>query len=74
MDRFLEQAIKEKMCSTVEGTAFYIHMNRNGQSTGEAQKRISEAIAESGMSVTEAIGLLEYMKIVVCANSCPQIR
>lgn len=65
MQEWIEKAIKEKMLQDVDGTAFYIHRHRNGQKTDELAHSVKNLIAEQGLSVSEAKGFLEYMKLVI---------
>lgn len=68
MQEWLEKATREKMLQDIDGTAFYIHRRRNGQKTDELAYNVKNLIAEHGLSVSEAKGFLEYMKIVI--DSC----
>lgn len=68
MEEWIEKAIQEKMLQDIDGTAFYIRRHRNGQKTDELAHSVKNLIAEHGLSVSEAKGFLEYMKIVI--DSC----
>lgn len=68
MQEWIEKAIREKMLQDIDGTAFYIHRHRNRQKTDELAHRVKNLIAENNLSVSEAKGFLEYMKIVI--DSC----
>lgn len=65
MQEWIEKAIKEKMLQDVDGTAFYIHRHRNGQKIDELTHGVKNLIAEHNLSVSEAKGFLEYMKLVI---------
>lgn len=65
MNELLEKAIKEKMLQDIDGTAFYIFQHRNGQDTGKLVSDVKSLIAEHNLSVSEAKGFLEYMKLVI---------
>lgn len=74
MAELLEKAIREKMLQDIDGTAFYIHRYRNGQKTDELAHSVKNLIAEHNLSVSEAKGFLEYMKIVIDGCSCLPIQ
>lgn len=65
MQEWLEKVIKEKMLQDIDGTAFYIHQHRNGQDTAELVLDVRKLIAEHNLSVSEAKGFLDYMKLVI---------
>ncbi|MCI8378649.1 MAG: hypothetical protein HFH72_09045 [Lachnospiraceae bacterium] len=65
MGELLEKAIREKMLQDIDGTAFYIHRHRNGQKTDELAHSVKNLIAEYNLSVSEAKGFLEHMKLVI---------
>lgn len=56
---------EKKMLQDVDGTEFYIHRYRNGQKTDELAHGVKNLIAEHNLSVSEAKGFLEYMKMVI---------
>lgn len=65
MEEWIEKAIREKMLQDIDGTAFYIHRHRNRQKIDKLSCNIKNLIAENGLSVSEAKGFLEYMKLVI---------
>lgn len=65
MNELLEKALIESLCKSVDGTKFYIHRHRNGQDVDMLAKDVKKLIAEHNMSVSEAKGFLEYMKLVI---------
>lgn len=74
MEEWIEKAIKEKMLQDIDGTAFYIHRHRNGQKTDELVYNVKNLISERGLSVSEAKGFLEYMKIVISSCSYTPVQ
>lgn len=72
MQEWIEKAIREKMLQDIDGTNFYIRRHRNGQETGKLVSDVKNLIAESNLSVSEAKGFLEYMKIVIDSEASLQ--
>lgn len=65
MQEWIEKAVREKMLQDVDGTAFYIYRHRNGQETDELVSDVKKLIEKHNLSVSEAKGFLEYMKLVI---------
>lgn len=65
MDEWIKKALQEKMLHDVDGIAFCSHQQRNGQDTGKLVSDVKKLIAEHNMSVSEAKGFFEYMKLVI---------
>ena len=72
MQELIEKAIREKMLSDIDGTNFYIRQHRNGQDVGKLASDVKNLIAENELSVSEAKGFLEYMKIVIDSEASLQ--
>lgn len=65
MSDFIENAVRDELTTTVDGSAFYEKLRKNGQAICDLTSSVKEAIEKSDLSVSEAKGFLEYMKIVI---------
>lgn len=70
MADFIKTAIQNEMTKTIEGSCFYVRFHRNGQDTGELIADTKALIAQHNLSVLEAKGFLDYMKLVIEDCSC----
>lgn len=65
--------ISEKL-SDYDSKVFLLYRHKNGQKASDLVEKVKNEIAECGLSATEAKGFLEYMKIVIDAQSHLPIR
>lgn len=69
MSDFIENAVRNELTKTVDGTVFYEKRHKNGQAICDLTSSVKEVIEKSDLSVSEAKGFLEYMKIVIDCSS-----
>lgn len=69
MDDFIENALKNEMLKTTDGTIFFAMLCQNRRAIDCLANSTKELIAQYGLSVSEAKGFLDYMKIVIDASS-----
>lgn len=74
MADFIKTAIQDEMTKTIEGSCFYVRLYRNGQDIGELIADTKALIAQHNLSVLEAKGFLDYMKIILDSSSYLQIQ
>jgi hypothetical protein len=60
----LEEYLSQKLSSR-EGQRYLEFRRRNGQKADDLYKKVKDEIAECHLSVTEAKGFLDFMKLVV---------
>ena len=60
----VEKYLSENL-SSHEGQKYLEFRRRNGQKADELYKKVKAEIAECHLSVTEAKGFLEFMKLVI---------
>lgn len=65
MEELLKEAVEKKMMQDIDGVAFYIYQRRNGQDANRLVLDAKNLIVEHNLSVSEAKGFLEYMKVIV---------
>lgn len=70
MADFIKTAIQNEMTKTIEGSCFYVRLHRNGQDIGELIADTKALIAQHNLSVLEAKGFLDYMKLAIEDCSC----
>lgn len=64
MQEELEEYLSQKLSSR-EGQRYLEFRRRNGQKADDLYKKVKDEIAECHLSVTEAKGFLDFMKLVV---------
>lgn len=64
MQQELEEYLSQKLSSR-EGQRYLEFRRRNGQKADDLYKKVKDEIAECHLSVTEAKGFLDFMKLVV---------
>lgn len=64
MQMELEEYLSQKLSSR-EGQRYLEFRRRNGQKADDLYKKVKDEIAECHLSVTEAKGFLDFMKLVV---------
>jgi hypothetical protein len=69
MDDFIENALKNEMLKTTDGTIFFATFCQNRRAIDCLANSIKELIAQYGLSASETKGFLDYMKIVIDASS-----
>jgi hypothetical protein len=69
MDDFIENALKNEMLKTTDGTIFFATLCQNRRAIDCLANSTKELIAQYGLSASEAKGFLDYMKIVIDASS-----
>lgn len=69
MNDFIENALKDEMLKTTDGTIFFTKLCQNRQAIGCLADSTKELIARYGLSASEAKGFFDYMKIVIDASS-----
>ena len=74
MADFIRTAIQNEMTKTIEGSCFYVKLYRNGQDMSNLISDTKALIAQHNLSVSEAKGFLDYMKIILDNSSYPQIQ
>lgn len=60
----LEEYLSQKLSSR-EGQRYLEFRRKNGQKADDLYKKVRDEIAECHLSVTEAKGFLDFMKLVV---------
>lgn len=70
MAEVTREAIRNEMTKTAEGICFYERLHCNGQDTSELIADTKALIAQHNLSVLEAKGFLDYMKLVIESCSC----
>ena len=70
MSYLVKEAIQNEMTKTIEGSCFYERLHRNGRDMGNLISDTKSLIAQHNLSVLEAKGFLEYMKLVIEGCSC----
>ena len=60
----LEEYLSQKLSSR-EGQRYLEFRRRNGQKADDLYKKVKDEITECHLSVTEAKGFLDFMKLVV---------
>ena len=55
--------------SDYDSKIYQLYRRKNGQKASDLVEKVKNEIAEYGLSATEAKGFLEYMKIVIDAQS-----
>lgn len=61
--------IKEKLLD-YEGKMFLCYQQRYGQAVIEMVKQTGEMFVKNNLSIAEAKGFLEYMKLIIEFNPC----
>ena len=64
MQQELEEYLSQKLSSR-EGQRYLEFRRRNGQKADDLYKKVRDEIAECHLSVTEAKGFLDFMKLAV---------
>nr|DAT33221.1 MAG TPA: hypothetical protein [Caudoviricetes sp.] len=70
----IEDSYISERLSDYDSKVFLLYRHRNGQKASDLVEKVKNEIAECGLSATEAKGFLEYMKIVIDAQSHLPIR
>lgn len=70
MAEVTRKAIQNKMTKTIEGSCFYERLHCNGQDISKLIADTKALIAQHNLSVLEAKGFLDYMKLVIEDCSC----
>lgn len=70
MAEITREAIKNEMTKTIEGSCFYERLHRNGRDMSNLISDTKSLIAQHNLSVSEAKGFLDYMKLVIEGCSC----
>lgn len=65
----IEKEIISRRLSDYESQIFLVHLNKNYKEDKELAEQVKTAIASHNLSTTEAIGFLEYMKLIVQSSS-----
>lgn len=73
MQEELEEYLSQKLSSR-EGQRYLEFRRRNGQKADDLYKKVRDEIAECHLSVTEAKGFLDFMKLVVEESSYIPIK
>lgn len=69
----LEEYLSQKLSSR-EGQRYLEFRRKNGQKADDLYKKVRDEIAECHLSVTEAKGFLDFMKLVVEESSYIPIK
>lgn len=70
----IEDSYISERLSDYDSKVFLLYRHRNGQKASDLVEKVKNEIAECGLSASEAKGFLEYMKIVIDAQSHLPIR
>lgn len=70
MADFIRTAIQNEMTKTIEGSCFYVKLYQNRQDVSNLISDTKALIAQHNLSVSEAKGFLDYMKLVIDDCSC----
>lgn len=70
MAEVTRKAIQNEMTKTIEGSCFYERLHCNGQDISKLIADTKALIAQHNLSVLEAKGFLDYMKLVIEDCSC----
>lgn len=73
MQEELEEYLSQKLSSR-EGQRYLEFRRKNGQKADDLYKKVRDEIAECHLSVTEAKGFLDFMKLVVEESSYIPIK
>nr|DAG73465.1 MAG TPA: arginine decarboxylase [Caudoviricetes sp.]DAM59187.1 MAG TPA: arginine decarboxylase [Caudoviricetes sp.] len=73
MQEELEEYSSQKLSSR-EGQRYLEFRRKNGQKADDLYKKVRDEIAECHLSVTEAKGFLDFMKLVVEESSYIPIK
>lgn len=65
----IEDSYISERLSDYDSKIFLLYHRRNGQKASNLVEKVKNEIADCGLSATEAKGFLEYMKIVIDAQS-----
>ena len=65
----IEDSYISERLSDYDSKIFLLYHRRNGQKASNLVETVKNEIADCGLSATEAKGFLEYMKIVIDAQS-----
>lgn len=74
MAEVTRKAIQNEMTKTIEGSCFYERLHCNGQDISKLIADTKALIAQHNLSVLEAKGFLDYMKIILDNSSYLQIQ
>lgn len=69
MNDFIENALKDEMLKTTDGTIFFTKLCQNRRTIDCLTNSTKELISQYGLSASEAKGFFDYMKIVIDASS-----
>ena len=72
MNKLTDDLIREKMFGDVNTANFYTLYRKNGKNAVELVVQVEQILAESGLTVSEIKGLLEYLSIVIDFSSYPR--
>lgn len=70
----IEDSYISERLSDYDSKIFLLYHRRNGQKASDLVEKVKNEIANCGLSASEAKGFLEYMKIVIDAQSHLPIR
>ena len=65
----IEDSYISERLSNYDSKIFLLYHRRNGQKASNLVEKVKNEIADCGLSASEAKGFLEYMKIVIDAQS-----
>lgn len=65
----IEDSYISERLSDYDSKIFLLYHRRNGQKARNLVEKVKNEIADCGLSASEAKGFLEYMKIVIDAQS-----
>lgn len=65
----IEDSYISERLSYYDSKIFLLYHRRNGQKASNLVEKVKNEIADCGLSASEAKGFLEYMKIVIDAQS-----
>ncbi len=65
----IEDSYISERLSDYDSKIFLLYHRRNGQKASNLVEKVKNEIADCGLSASEARGFLEYMKIVIDAQS-----
>nr|DAH23201.1 MAG TPA: arginine decarboxylase [Caudoviricetes sp.] len=67
--KMIDKFIEEEMSKTYEGMTYLRFRQCNSQEMAELEKAVKRLISKNNLTVTQAKGFLEYMKISIEGSS-----
>lgn len=65
----LNDAVNEMLSKSIDGQRYICHMRMHSAETYQLADEVRKLVSQSGMSVSEARGFFDYMKIMIDKHS-----